>query len=431
MAECLRTFSASRVRGATAAFWALFGFVAVVGLWNAAHYPPGQGYDASDHFAYADGLVPGWRLPHGVGEYYTPPGFYFVAGVADWVAHRLGLGEPHRAAQALNVVFLLGTMLLVREIARELWPRRERLAFAAAAFVAFVPVTVKTAAMFHPETMSLFVSTLALWLCVRTFGDPRWVWALGVSLGATQLVRAWGLWTVAAVAIALAVGRRWRELALALVLAAAIAAPWYVHQRLVYGGSPAFPQSTTTQGRNESGKPKPVWERRPVRFYVDPGIPAVVTSPWRPHFLNLALPTTYTEIWGDYFGVWSWKWSRENPAPPEGVRGRLRLQSVLGLLPTLVAVVGWIALLLGSLRSPRRLAIALLPALGILGYLYFTVSYPTPDGDVLKGTYMLTTVAGWAIGFGYALDRLRGNLYTFALVLLAVCAVLEVPFLLY
>ena len=74
---------------------------------------------------YADGLVPGWHLPHGVGEYYTPPGFYFVAGIADWVADRLGVGEPHRAALALNVLFLLGTLLLVRQIARELWPRRD------------------------------------------------------------------------------------------------------------------------------------------------------------------------------------------------------------------------------------------------------------------------------------------------------------------
>src|SRR5262249_9339044 len=151
---------------------------------------------------------------------------------------QIGLGEPHRATQALNVVFLLGTLLLVRQIARELWPGRERIALAAAAFVAFVPVTLKTTAMFHPEVLSLFLSTLALWLALRTFAGRRWVWALGVSLGAVQLVRAWGLLTVAAILIALVVARRWRELAIAFLLAAAIAAPWYVHQRIEYGGQP-------------------------------------------------------------------------------------------------------------------------------------------------------------------------------------------------
>ena len=34
---------------------------------------------------------------------------------------------------------------------------------------------------------------------------------------------------------------------------------------------------------------------------------------------------------------------------------------------------------------------------------------------------MLTTAAGWALGFGYALDRLRGRLWWPTLALLARC----------
>ena len=42
--------------------------------------------------------------------------------------------------------------------------------------------------------------------------------------------------------------------------------------------------------------------------------------------------------------------------------------------------------------------------------LYFTVSYPTPDGDVIKATYMLTTMPAWALAFGFATERLvRGR----------------------
>ena len=50
---------------------------------------------------------------------------------------------------------------------------------------------------------------------------------------------------------------------------------------------------------------KPIYERRPASFYVDPGLPDVFTAPWRPHYLNRAIPTTYTELWGDYFGIWA------------------------------------------------------------------------------------------------------------------------------
>jgi hypothetical protein len=49
--------------------------------------------------------------------------------------------------------------------------------------------------------------------------------------------------------------------------------------------------------------------------------------------------------------------------------------------------------------------VALLPVAGLLGFLAFTISYPSGDGDVIKASYLLTTVPGWAIGFGYAFDR--------------------------
>jgi hypothetical protein len=409
---------------------ALCAFTLVVGVVNVIRFDPGGGYDAPDHMAYADMLVPGGHIPHGVGEYYTPPGYYAIAGAADWVAAKLGTGQPHRAGSALNVLFLTATVILVWQIARELFPGRERIAIGAAAFVALLPVTVKAEAMFHPETLSLLMCTLALWLCVRTFADPRYAWALGVALGATQLVRVPGLWTVGVVLLALLVARRRRELAIAAVLAALIPAPWYVHQVVEYDGNPLFPRPATPLAHTGQGEAKPIWERRPVRFYVDPGLPDVITRPYEPHFSNLAIPTTYTELWGDYFGVWVWQLKRAFVPPPGPVRAELVVQSVVGILPTLVAVAGWILFLLASLRSPPRLAIGLLPLVGILAYLGFTVSYPTYIGDVLKATYMLSTAGAWALAFGYGLERLRGRAWMAAAAMLGLCAVAQLPFLL-
>ena len=59
----------------------------------------------------------------------------------------------------------------------------------------------------------------------------------------------------------------------------------------------------------------------------------------------------------------------------------------------------------GASFEPAALLFAVLPVLGLLGYLYFTVSYPVADGDTLKATYMLTTAPGWALAFGFAVDR--------------------------
>jgi hypothetical protein len=268
--------------------------------------------------------------------------------------------------------------------------------------------------MFHPEPLSLLLTSVALLLATRILGRrdfrlPLTI-ACGVVLGLGQLVRAFSLWTFAAVVIAFLVARvPWRVLAVVVVATAVVASPWYIRQTVKYG-DPVFDRPTPD---------KPIYDRRPASFYFGLGLPQVFTDPMRPHFVNEAVPTTYSEVWGDYFGVW---------------RGNRERQSFLGLVPTFLAVAGWIALLVAARRRPALLPAALLPALGILGYLYFTVSYPTPDGDVLKASYMLTTAPGWALGFGLACDRIASRGRRWALVLgivLVTIALLSLPFLVY
>ena len=319
-------------------------------------------------------------------------------------------GDPHKLGQVLNWFVLLATAVVLWFLARELFPRRPWAQLSALAFFCFLPVVLRVGAMFHPEPLSMLFSAVALLLATRMLGRREYGWQLavatGVALGLGQLVRAFSLWTLAAVVLAFAVARAWRPLAVIVLVAAVVTAPWYVRQAVKYG-NPVFDRPTKNQA---------IWDRRPARFYVGLGLPDVVTHPIRPHFVNEAIPTTYSEVWGDYFGVW---------------RGSRERQSILGLLPTVLAIAGWLVLLVRSRRLPARLPVALLPGLGLLGYLYFTVSYPTPDGDVLKASYMLTTAPAWALAFGYAVDRLPGRWRVAAAAVLAASALASLPFLLY
>jgi hypothetical protein len=390
----------------------LIAVFALVAGWNAYKYPSGAGYDVTQHRQYADLLIHHGEIP-GAGtrsEYYTPPGFYALAGVATVVGEHVHPGDPHKLGQVLNWLVLVAAAGVLWALARELFPGRPWVQLGALAYFCFLPVLLRVGAMFHPEPLSMLLTAVALLLAARMLRrrDLRWqlTVATGVALGLGQLVRAFSLWTFAAVVIALAVGRAWRPLGVVVVATAVVASPWYIRQAIKYG-NPVFDRPTPREA---------VWDRRPARFYVGLGLPEVFTDPFRPSFRNEAIPTTYSEVWGDYFGVW---------------RGSRRRQSFLGLLPTLLAVAGWLLLLARSLRAPPRLAAALLPGLGLLGYLYFTVSYPTPDGDVLKASYMLTTAPAWALAFGYALDRLPHRARLVAAVVLAASALAALPFLLY
>ena len=177
---------------------------------------------------------------------------------------------------------------------------------------------------------------------------------------------------------------------------------------------------------------KPLWERRPARFYVDPGLPDLFTRPYRPHLVNLALPETYADLWGDWYGVFEWSSaSQRQPSPARNAW--LVLQNVVGIVPTLLAVLGWFTLLVRSLRrrDAPLLLVALLPLAGIAGYLYFTVSYPTPDGDVLKPTYMLTTLGAWGLCFAWLATTLAARRPRLVYGTLAALAVVDLSFVIY
>src|SRR6187399_803119 len=75
---------------------ALIAALALVAGWNAYKYPDGAGYDAQEHIQYADQLVHQHQIP-GAGtrsEYYTPPGFYALAGAATVVGEHFHSGDP-------------------------------------------------------------------------------------------------------------------------------------------------------------------------------------------------------------------------------------------------------------------------------------------------------------------------------------------------
>ena len=208
------------------------------------------------------------------------------------------------------------------------------------------------------------------------------------------------------------------SLAFALVVVVLLAGPWYGYRAHTYGNA-VFDRPLTVE--------KPFFERRPASFYLRTGLPAVITSPYRTHFVNDAWPQTYADLWGDWYGVFAWNRAAA-PAPARAAHSWLTAQMLFGIVPTALALLGWLALLARSLRrlDGAFLLPALLPLAGLAGYLYFTIGWPTRDGDVLKPTYMLTTMPAWALCFGFAVDRLGRK----GLLLVALAALL-LPFAVY
>ena len=387
----------------------LLALLGAVALWNAFAYPWIGGFDADEHVTYAHELLDG-RLPEG-GAYYTPPGFYAAAAVAMRLGEALGLTEPERLVQVLNALVVLGSGVLVLALARLLLPGRPLARWSALAFFICVPVVLKTAAMFHPQPLAMFLSLLAFFVTARMIvrRDYRlrlWV-VLALALGCAQLVRSVSVWVAAVVVITLIaaavaqpehrrrIGTTLAVAALAMVL---LPLPWYIHLQSTAGNA-VFGRGISLTSFDSN------W---PPAFYFDTGLPDVIAHPQRAELEVAVIPLLYAETWGDYFGIWSWNPPRPLLSP--GIDRRLALQSVVGLPLTLLALAGWfgfVALTAKRWReAPARIIVALAPLAGLAAVVVYATRSHRPDGDTVKALFLLPAVPFWALSFGFAVDVL-------------------------
>lgn len=407
---------------------ALLVLVASVLVWNALAYPWERSYDASGSTLYVATLREERRLP---GEddtpvWHNPPLYYLLAAVLQPAAEALGLA-PQRGPQLLSALAAFAVVALTWLLARELFPRRPGVRIAAPAVAAATPVLLRAGALYHPEALATALAAAGLYVAVRGLARGTLTWraglAAGVLLGLANLTRTWALATLAAVLAGAALDALWRRRRASLLAAvavagasAALAGPWLVYKAVTYGSPLAYSQPIASQWRGSG---------RPASFYVDLALGDVFSRPYAPHFSNRLLPVVYTDWWGDHWRSWEVP-DRLHAAPAElparYERPRV-VQSIVGLLPTVAAAAGFVAL--GALALRRRnaalLALLLSGALVALAFVGFLVRYPKLDGDNIKALYVLNAVpavavcGGWVAAWLASRDRLLRVLVVVAL----------------
>lgn len=423
------------------------GAILYVGSWNAAKYPIILGYDMQPNAAYAHILLDQHHIPRRdqSAESNQPPGYYFVAEIAARAGHEIfgwlearpysaQLPEAsYRGAQILNVALVFGTALMLLALARIVSPTRPEVWAASLAFFAFLPVVSKTAAMFHPETLNMFISAAAILIATRIARSrrlaPSSVALLALTLLGGFLVRSSTLFTLIAVAIGMAVafGSSSARAQLARgsrILAVSALAAVVVGGLILVTRAPDLARGLTNlQGHTSV----------PTRSsFAGLDLLSMFRSPYRPHFVNEALPVTYVEIWSDWIGAFAW--TQFSGAPSVTALQVMKDQVWIGIAPTLLALAGWLLIAVRTMRLRRELtALAVLPAVALLGYFVRSYQLMSPDGDLLKASYVLTTAPVWALGFGTAFaglaryPRLRFGIGA----CLVIFAILELRFMLY
>lgn len=403
--------------------------------WNAWHYDWLRGYDAFANEQYADVVSREYRLPS-VGEsgvWHTPPLWFALAGALGRLTTVLGLGDAQRPGQLLAAAAGLVTCILVFLLARVLFPERRVLHLVSLVLVAASPALVRASAMYHPETLAVALATGGVLVAARAL-RTRWTLgsavAAGALLGLACLTRAWAVPVLVAVLVVAGLNawdtRRWAPFAACGAVSLALLAPWLVNQELAHGSALAF------------NRPPPsgsMLDRRPASFYLGPRSLRALEHPVTPLFRNELVPHLYADWWGDWALTWD---SPPPPAPaallPSGIVSERARQAFIGVLPSLLALAGLIALgLLSGARRSASLALLPLSAVGVVtAYVVFAVRYPSTDGDTIKATYLLMALPAAALGAAFVIDALRprGRVWaTAGVVALGALVAVQLPFL--
>jgi 4-amino-4-deoxy-L-arabinose transferase-like glycosyltransferase len=314
--------------------------------------------------------------------------------------------------QVVSVISALGVVVLAFLIARELFPSRRWIQLGTLVAAATTPVLVRSSVMYHPEPLATVLATTGIFLAVRA-ARRRWTWRLGASagllLGLADLTRTWAL--AEGVGVAAVVGLAClrthhrdavRFLAAFAAIFVVVSAPWYVRQEIRYGNPFAFSKPDTYQWLPGG---------RPASFFTTLDVHDVFTNPYQPTYANVLLPVVYTDWWGDYSRYFHVPQADAyTPATlPSKYRAPMVLQSVVGVLPTLMALVGAIALAVIAVRR-RSASIGIVvaaAALVLASFVGFLVHYPKRDGDNIKALYVLDVVPLFALAAAWSLDWVR------------------------
>ena len=122
----------------------------------------------------------------------------------------------------------------------------------------------------------------------------------------------------------------------------------------------------------------------------------IFSKPIRPYYRNQFLPILYSDLWGDYWGYFTFTSRALDIGRNQLIIGDyLARVSIISLAPTLLLIIGFkknFRALKVKVKSYETYFISYL-ILAILisffGYLWFLISYPEDSGDTNKATYII------------------------------------------
>ena len=384
-------------------------------IYNLLHYNPAWGYDGEAHHAYVQNFLnifgpyktdqPASNFTY---EFFSPPlPYVFPAFVNEACKSLSSVVNNLEFCQNLygfvNIGFLsllyLSLLFIYMKIVNKVLKSKKTLSSTTLLVLGLFSINYKAISMIRAEMYILFLSAFLIYrlliLIEKSYAYTTIdIIIFGSTIGLLALSRQWAFLLFPAYFIVFFfINKKSKKnylqfLIFSFILGFTISSWFYFRLYIDYGSFTSF--NMESSGFSFSNQTQsfylPSKEAANYFFY----------KPIRPYFENSFLPILYSDLWGDYWGYFSFT-SRSldtgrNQLLIGDYLGRVNLVSIF---PSLLLILGF-RNSLKSTKSERKSTYDFLNiyiTFGVIfsffGYLWFLISYPQITGDTIKSTYMI------------------------------------------
>ncbi len=409
-------------------------------IYNILHYSPILGYDAEAHFSYVDYLSR--YLPKEIKlpsqdetrEFFNPPIGYLFPSFAQLVCRNiiesnnlLSDCQPiyGKATQIFQSILYVITLCINLFTLKLVTKSKNIFNVEYLILISLLAVNYRTISMIRGESYILFF--LSLFLLVVLKADNRnydlglkQIIYTGVIIACIALSRQWGFLLFIPLIVLLIYKNTklnyfkfWSKSA---SIGALLSSWFYIVLYQNYGSFTAFNmESKGFSLKNQN-----------LSFYIPnfSQLEFLFTKPIRPNLNNQFISILYSDLWGDYWGYFTFTSRFLNDG-----RNQLSIGDYLARV-NLVSIITTFIIVIFCYQAYKKYKsnfiiqyVNLAWIASLIGYLLFTISYPNSTGDTIKSTYIIQAfhlMVFLASIYFYELKRVNKKMHTGVIIALIV-----------
>lgn len=396
-------------------FFSVLGLIVYALVYNLFHYNPVWGYDGEAHHAYVQNFLnifgpyksdqPASNFTY---EFFSPPLPYIFPTFVNEVCKSFSpINDNLEFCQNLygfiNIIFLslvyLSLLFLYMKIVNKVLKSNRFMSSITLLVLGLFSVNYKAISMIRGEMYVLFLSFFLIYrlliLIEKSYiYTTKDVIIFGSTIGLLALSRQWAfLLFPAYFVIFFFIDKKYKKdyfqfLTFSFMLGFSISSWFYFGLYFDYGSFTSFNMETSGFNLNNQAR----------SFYLPSSQAAsyLFYKPIRPYLENSFLLILYSDLWGDYWGYFSFTSRSLDTGRNQLLIGDyLARVNLVSIFPSLLLILGFINSLKFR-KIQRRLTYDFLNifiVFGVIfsffGYLWFLISYPEASGDTIKSAYII------------------------------------------